>query len=135
VSKIRDIEIVPLVFAPPVPYGSARGLAKTRGGSLVLLRTEDGVAGIGEAWGPPAVTRACLGAIKPFYLGQSVFARQGAVQCVPGAMPSYPRDDAVPYPPLPEYDVGHNDPRNAIFTEPIRLDNGVLPVPTSPGLR
>ena len=74
-AKIRDIEVIPLVFTPPVPYGSARGLARTRGGSLILLHTEDGIEGIGEAWGPPAVTHACLEAIKPFYIGQSVFAR------------------------------------------------------------
>jgi D-galactarolactone cycloisomerase len=85
-SRIRDIEVIPLAFAPPVPYGSARGLARSRGGSLVLLRTEDGIEGIGEAWGPPAVTRACLDVIKPFYLGLSVFAQQGAAQRVLAAL-------------------------------------------------
>src|ERR1700676_3745009 len=85
-AKIRDIEVIPLVFTPPVPYGSARGLARTRGGSLILLHTEDGIEGIGEAWGPPAVTYACLEAIKPFYIGQSVFAQQGAAQRVLAAM-------------------------------------------------
>ena len=85
-AKIRDIEAIPLVFAPPVPYGSARGLARTRGGSLILLHTDDGIEGIGEAWGPPGVTRACLEVIKPFYVGQSVFAQQGAAQRVLAAM-------------------------------------------------
>jgi D-galactarolactone cycloisomerase len=85
-AKIRDIEVIPLVFTPPVPYGSARGLARARGGSLILLHTEDGVEGIGEAWGPPAVARACLEVIKPFYVGQSVFAQNGAAQRVLAAM-------------------------------------------------
>ena len=85
-SKIRDIEAVPLAFAPAVPYGSARGLAHIRGGSLILLHTEDGVEGIGEAWGPPGVTSACLDVIKPFYIGQSVFAQQGAAQRVLAAL-------------------------------------------------
>ncbi len=85
-SKIRDIEAVPLAFAPAVPYGSARGLAHTRGGSLILLHTEDGIEGIGEAWGPPGVTSACLDVIKPFYIGQSVFAQQGAAQRVLAAL-------------------------------------------------
>ncbi|MSO99616.1 MAG: mandelate racemase/muconate lactonizing enzyme family protein [Acetobacteraceae bacterium] len=85
-SKIRDIEAIPLAFAPSVPYGSSRGLAKIRGGSLILLHTEDGIEGIGEAWGPPGVTRACLEVIKPFYVGQSVFAQQGAAQRVLAAM-------------------------------------------------
>lgn len=85
-SKIRDIEAVPLVFTPPVPYGSARGLARARSASLILLRTEDGIEGIGEAWGPPGVTAACLDVIRPFYLGQSVFAQNGAAQRVLAAM-------------------------------------------------
>ena len=85
-TKIRDIEVIPVVFTPPVPYGSARGLARTRGGSLVLLHTEDGIEGIGEAWGPPGVTRACLDVIKPFYIGQSVFAQNGAAQRVLAAL-------------------------------------------------
>ena len=57
-SRIRDIRVLPLQFAPAEPYGSSRGLARTRGGGLVLLDTEDGVQGIGEVWGPPGVSRA-----------------------------------------------------------------------------
>ena len=85
-APIREIESIPLAYAPAVPYGSARGLAHRRGASLILLRTEDGVEGIGEAWGPPAVTSACLEVLKPFYLGQSVFAQQAAAQRVLAAM-------------------------------------------------
>jgi D-galactarolactone cycloisomerase len=85
-APIRDIEAIPLVYVPSIPYGSARGLAHARGGTLILLRTEDGVEGIGEAWGPPAVTVAALEVIKPFYLGQSVFAQQAAAQKVLAAM-------------------------------------------------
>lgn len=77
---------MPLVFTPPVPYGSARGLARTRAASLILLHTADGVEGIGEAWGPPAVTKPCLDVIRPFYVGQSVFAQQGAAHRVLAAM-------------------------------------------------
>jgi D-galactarolactone cycloisomerase len=85
-SRIRDIQAVPLSFTPAVPYGSARGLAKTRGGSLIILHTEDGVQGLGEAWGPPAVTCACLDVIRPFFIGQSVFAQRGAAQTVLATM-------------------------------------------------
>ena len=81
-AAIRDIRLVPLSYAPPVPYGSARGLAPVRGGSLVILQTEDGVEGIGEAWGPPGVTAACLDVLKPFFLGRSVFAQRGAAAMV-----------------------------------------------------
>ncbi len=68
--------------APGKGYGSARGLTNRRGGGLVLLDTEDGVQGIGEAWGPPSVTRACLEVVKPLYVGRSVFAQRGAAQTV-----------------------------------------------------
>ena len=77
-SRIRDIRVLPLQFAPAEPYGSSRGLAKSRGGGLLLLDTEDGVQGIGEVWGPPSVARAYVDLIKPFYLGRSVFAQRDA---------------------------------------------------------
>ena len=83
-SRIRDIRVIPLEFnlPPGNGYGSARGLTNRRGGGLVLLDTEDGVQGIGEAWGPPSVTRACLEVVKPLYVGRSVFAQRGAAQTV-----------------------------------------------------
>jgi D-galactarolactone cycloisomerase len=79
-SRIRDIRVLPLQFTPAEPYGSCRGLAKSRGGGLVLLDTEDGVQGIGEVWGPPGVSRAYVDVIKPFYVGRSVFAQRAAAQ-------------------------------------------------------
>ena len=83
-SRIRDIRIVPLAFNLPSGegYGSARGITNHRGGGLVILETEDGVQGIGEAWGPPAVSRAYLEMVKPLYVGRSVFAQRGAAQTV-----------------------------------------------------
>src|SRR6185437_5941471 len=79
-SRIRDITVVPLQFAPPEPYGSSRGLVRARGGNLVLLDTEDGAQGIGEMWGPAPVARAWADVLKPFYVGRSVFAQRGAAQ-------------------------------------------------------
>ena len=81
-SRIRDIQILPLHFAPLEPYGSARGLAKARGGGLVLLDIEDGVQGIGEVWGPPGVARAYLELLK----------RDGTM-CLIGA-PAHPQPSA-----------------------------------------
>ena len=49
---------------------------------VVILETEDGVQGIGECWGPPAVSRAYLEMVKPLYVGRSVFAQRGAAQTV-----------------------------------------------------
>jgi D-galactarolactone cycloisomerase len=80
VSRIRDIRVVPLSFATPEPYGSARGLARARSGSLVLLDTEDGVQGVGEAAGPGAVLQAWADVLRPFYVGRSVFAQRAAAQ-------------------------------------------------------
>ena len=79
-SRIRDIRVLPLQFTPAEPYGSSRGLVKSRGAGLVLLDTEDGVQGIGEVWGPPSVSRAYVALIKPFYVGRSVFAQRAAAQ-------------------------------------------------------
>jgi len=83
-SRIRDIRVLPLEFhlAPGEGYGSSRGITNRRGGGLVILETEDGVQGIGEAWGPPAVSRAYLEMVKPLYLGRSVFAQRGVAQTV-----------------------------------------------------
>jgi D-galactarolactone cycloisomerase len=83
-SRIRDIRVVPLEFhlPPGEGYGSSRGITNRRGGGLVILETADGVRGIGEAWGPPAVSRAYLEMVKPLYIGRSVFAQRGAAQTV-----------------------------------------------------
>jgi D-galactarolactone cycloisomerase len=83
-SRIRDIRVVPLEFhlSPGESYGSSRGITNRRGGGLVILETEDDVQGIGEAWGPPAVSRAYLELVKPLYIGRSVFAQRGAAQSV-----------------------------------------------------
>jgi D-galactarolactone cycloisomerase len=83
-SRIRDIRVLPLEFnlPPGQGYGSSRGLTNRRGGGLVILETEDGAQGIGEAWGPAAVSRVYLDMIKPLYIGRSVFAQRGAAQDV-----------------------------------------------------
>ena len=81
-SRIRDIRVVPLEFQLSVgeAYGSSRGLVNRRGAGLVILETEDGVQGIGEVWGPPAVAQAYLDMVKPLYIGRSVFAQRGTAQ-------------------------------------------------------
>ena len=53
-ARIRDIRLIPLAYhmPPGKAYGMARRLVASRGTSLVEVETEDGVIGIGEAWGP-----------------------------------------------------------------------------------
>ena len=83
-SRIRDITVVPVaqMMAPAQACGGARGLAPPRGAALVLLDTEDGVQGLGEAGGPPGITRACLDIVKPLFIGSSVFAQRGVAQAI-----------------------------------------------------
>lgn len=83
-SRIRDIRILPLQYAMPPEdaYGMARGLTHMRGAGLVLLDTEDGVEGIGEAWGPAAVNAAYLEIVKPYFIGRPVFAQRGIAQTI-----------------------------------------------------
>ncbi len=81
-SRIRDIEVLPLEFPLPAGggYGSARGLVRKRGAALVRLFTADGIEGIGEAWGPPRVTAAYLEMIRPYFLGASLFSQRGVTK-------------------------------------------------------
>jgi len=83
-SRIRDITVVPVTdtLEPAQAYGSARGLTRARGAALVLLLTEDGALGLGEAGGPPGVTRATLELVKPYFLDTSVFAQRGVAQTI-----------------------------------------------------
>jgi len=61
-------------------YGMARGLTALRGAGIVLLETDAGVQGIGEAWGPSAVARAYLDLIRPYFIGASVFGVRAVAQ-------------------------------------------------------
>ena len=83
-SRIRDITVVPVadVMDPDHAYGMARGLTQVRGAGIVVLQTEDGAQGIGEAWGPGGVTRAYLDIVKPYFVGASVFAQRGVAQTI-----------------------------------------------------
>ena len=81
-SLIRDIRIIGLEIAMPddKAYGMARGLTARRGGGIVYLETDDGITGIGEAWGPSKVAAAYLEIVKPYFIGTSVFAQRGVQQ-------------------------------------------------------
>lgn len=82
--RISNITLVALEhrLGPGRAYGMARGLTAVRGASLVLVDTDAGVQGIGEAWGPPAVTRAYLDLIRPHFIGASLFAVRGIAQAI-----------------------------------------------------
>ncbi len=79
---IRDIRLIAVqhVLAPGAAYGMARGLTDRRGAGIVVIETDDGVQGIGEAWGPPTVTRAYLDIVRSYFVGTSLFAQRGVAQ-------------------------------------------------------
>jgi len=77
-ARIRDIRLIPLVYRMPQvrAYGMARALTAERGCALVEVETEDGVTGIGEAWGPAKATAGYLELIKPAYIGRELYDRE-----------------------------------------------------------
>src|SRR5258708_4903717 len=72
---IKDIRVIPLAYelGAAKAYGSSRGRTPRRVGALVELETQDGVIGIGEAWGDGRIARAYLDAIRGHYVGRDVF--------------------------------------------------------------
>jgi D-galactarolactone cycloisomerase len=74
-AKIAKIELIPLMHRLPEgrSYGMARGLAAVRQTAIVQLVTDEGVTGLGEAWGPPKVTSAYCDLIGPYFVGRSVY--------------------------------------------------------------
>jgi D-galactarolactone cycloisomerase len=77
-ARIRDIRLIPLAYRMPDlgAYGMARALVTERWSNLVEVETEDGVVGIGEAWGPARATAGYLDLIKPAYIGRELFERE-----------------------------------------------------------
>ena len=46
------------------------------------LTTDDGVEGIGEAWGPPSITKAYLDLIAPYFIGREVYGFEHATNAI-----------------------------------------------------
>lgn len=72
---IRRLSFIGLeyAFAPEKAYGMSRGGGSKRQNGLVEIETDQGVTGIGEAFGNPFVTREYFRMIEPFFIGKSVF--------------------------------------------------------------
>ncbi len=72
---IRRLSFIGLeyVFAPEKAYGMSRGGGFRRQSGLVEVETDQGVLGVGEAFGNPFVTREYFRMIEPFFAGKSVF--------------------------------------------------------------
>jgi D-galactarolactone cycloisomerase len=72
---IRRLTFIGLEYAfdPQKAYGMSRGGGHRRQGGLVEVETDQGVKGIGEAFGNPHVTREYFRMIEPMFAGRSVF--------------------------------------------------------------
>jgi D-galactarolactone cycloisomerase len=72
---IRRLTFIGLeyVFAPEKAYGMSRGGGNRRQGALVEVETDQGVKGVGEAFGNPFVSREYFRMIEPMFVGRSVF--------------------------------------------------------------
>ncbi len=81
-TRIRSIDVIPVEAPVAVPYGASRGLVQKRQAGIIRLRTDDGIEGIGEAWGPPGVTAAYLETVKARFLGAPLFSHRGIAQQV-----------------------------------------------------
>ena len=77
-TRIRDIRLIPLAYVmdPAKAYGMARGKTARRECGLIEVETEDGVVGVGEAWGPGKVTAAYLDLIKDAFIGRTLYERE-----------------------------------------------------------
>lgn len=75
--KIESIEAVGLAFELPPDrvYGSAVGMHPRRQVTLIRLRTEDGIEGIGDARAPVGLVRAHLELLKPAFVGTDICDR------------------------------------------------------------
>lgn len=54
------------------PYGMAKALGAARTATIVVIDTDDGLQGIGEAWGPPAGNLAALALLEPYFKGRHI---------------------------------------------------------------
>ncbi|MDP6353207.1 MAG: mandelate racemase/muconate lactonizing enzyme family protein [Alphaproteobacteria bacterium] len=63
-------------FGETQAYGMARGLTPARNATLILLETDAGVTGIGEAWGPGAMVAGSLEVVKPYFIGRDLYDRE-----------------------------------------------------------
>ena len=77
-ARIRDIRLIPLAWRMPEirAYGMARALTAERGTCLIEVETDDGVVGIGEAWGPAKATAGYLEMIRGAYIGRELYERE-----------------------------------------------------------
>lgn len=73
-ARIADIRSIALEHevGPLKAYGMARGVVSTRNATLVLVDTDAGIAGVGEASGPAGLVAAAVDLLRPLFVGRRV---------------------------------------------------------------
>ena len=71
--KIARIESHPVRHRLSEPYGACRGLTPVRSGLIVRVHTDEGLTGIGEAWGTPELLAPHVEYLAHSFLGQDPF--------------------------------------------------------------
>lgn len=73
--RIRELSFIALQTTVPSgrAYGMSKAMGATRHATIVRLRLENGVEGVGEAWGIPQVNLAYLPFLKSYLEGADVF--------------------------------------------------------------
>src|SRR5689334_12657526 len=76
--KIKSIEAIGLAYEVPLErvYGSTVGLHPRRQVTLIRIRTEDGIEGIGDARGPVAIVQPHLDVLKAKFIGADINDRE-----------------------------------------------------------
>jgi D-galactarolactone cycloisomerase len=77
-AKITDIKAIGLEqdLGADNAYGMARGMTAVRNMTLIIVETDAGVTGYGEAWGPPGVTTASVDVVRPYFIGRTIYDRE-----------------------------------------------------------
>lgn len=80
--RITSIEPIPLRYTlpPEQAYGMARGLVGERVCTLVRVRVDEGLEGIGEAWGPPAIVVPHVEALRDVFFQQDPYDLEVVIQ-------------------------------------------------------
>src|SRR4051812_16095720 len=70
--KIADIRTILLTAPVPkeVQYTSDMGTVKGRSTAIVIIETDDGLSGYGEALGAPRIMKAMVEQLKPLVVGE-----------------------------------------------------------------
>ncbi|GIS66065.1 MAG: hypothetical protein CM1200mP4_4130 [Rhodospirillaceae bacterium] len=54
-------------------YGRAGGLTSSRNATLILIKTDTEIVGVGGAWGPCSLVLAALETLKPYFIGRNIY--------------------------------------------------------------